>query len=77
MKIDTLNIKKMTKEKIAYDQFKKEGEEMKKKMHFLTFVILAVVLLAGGTISADALTDGAVSNAAKEAVASILKIKVD
>ena len=75
--IDTYNIKKMTKEKMAYDYYKKEEREMKKKFKVWSCVLIATGFLVGGTISADALTDGAISNAAKDAVASILKIKID
>lgn len=75
--IDTKKIKAMTKEKIAYDVYQKEGEVMKKKMKYLSFVILGVMVLLGGTITADALSEGAISNKAKEVVKNILNIKVN
>lgn len=70
---DTDNIKKMTKEKIAYLNYEREENMKKNKMKHIVVLTIAIGLFACGTITANALTDNSIVDTVKD----VLKLKVD
>ncbi len=71
--IDTDKIKNLTKEKIAYANFKKEEKMKKKKIaHTITFLFVLGFFICG-TITVNAITDNKVVEGVKEA----LKLKIN
>lgn len=70
---DASKIKEMTNTLVAYDLMRKDEEMRVLKFKHITYIAIAVVLLIGGTISVDAMTDNSISNAVKD----VLKIKVN
>ena len=72
-KFDASNIKEKTNYLVAYDLMKGRDELKRIKIKHFTYIFIAVLVLAGGTFSVDAMTDNMVSNTIKEA----LKINVN
>jgi len=73
LKIDTNKIKRMTKEKIAYNNYERK-EKMKKRkiIHIVTFVFI-IGFFIYGTISVNALTDNKIMDKVKE----VFNIKIN
>lgn len=72
-KFDASNIKEKTNYLVAYDLMKGRDELKRIKIKHFTYIFIAVLVLAGGTFSVDAMTDNSISNTIKEA----LKINVN
>lgn len=72
-KFDASNIKEKTNYLVAYDLMKGRDELKRIKIKQFTYIFIAVLVLAGGTFSVDAMTDNSISNTIKEA----LKINVN
>ena len=72
-KFDTSKIKNKTNNLVAYDLMKRSEEMKTIKLKHFTYVFIAVLVLAGGTFTVDAMTDNSISNAVKD----VLKIKVN
>ena len=71
--IDASKIKEKTNNLITYELMRRNEEMKKSKLKHITYIFIAVLVLAGGTFSVDAMTDNSISNAVKDA----LKIKVN
>ncbi len=72
-KVDTENILKKTNQLIGYENYKREEKIMKKKLRNMTFVLVAVVTLVGGTFTANAMTD----NSIVEGIKNAFKVQVN
>ncbi len=72
-RVDTENILNKTNQLIGYDNYKREERIMKKKLRNMIFMFVAVVILAGGTFTANAMTD----NSIVEGIKNALSIKVN
>lgn len=71
--IDASKIKKMTNNLVAYQVYERNEKMKKNKLKHFTYAFLAVVFLSAGTVSVDAMTDNAISNAIKD----VLKVRVN
>lgn len=74
-KIDTSNIKRLTKEKISYTIY--EREEKMKKQKLIRFVVVIAIfsVFIGGTFTVNALTDNKIVDTVTEKVKDVLKVK--
>ncbi len=74
-RIDTSNIKRLTKEKISYTIYERE-EQMKKQnlIRFAVFITIFSVFI-GGTFTVNALTDNKIVETVTEKVKDVLKVK--
>ncbi|MDE5539279.1 MAG: hypothetical protein K2J20_02190 [Bacilli bacterium] len=72
-KIDTGKIKEITNDLIGYELYKRKEIMKKNKLKHLGYAAIAVVVLAGGVVSVDALTDNSISNTIK----NTLSVKVN
>lgn len=76
-KIDTTNIKEMTKQKIAYSYYEREENMRKNKIRNLAIIAFIFSFFIGGTITVNALTDNKIADTVKETFKEVLKVKSD
>lgn len=74
-KIDTSNIKKLTKEKISYTIYEREEKMKKQKLIRFAIVIAIFSVFIGGTFTVNALTDNKIVDTVTEKVKDVLKVK--
>lgn len=70
--IDTQHIKRLTNQKIAFANYEREELNKMKKLKTTILTMGIVALLAGGTITVDALTDNSISNSVGNAIGEVL-----
>lgn len=73
IKTDTDKIKKMTYQKIGYENYEKEELKKMKKTKYAIYSIGIIVTLIGGTFTVDAMIDNAISNTVKD----FFTVKID
>ena len=74
-KIDTSNIKKLTKEKISYIIYEREEQMKKNKIARFAVIIAIFSIFIGGTFTVNALTDNKIVDTVAEKVKDALKVK--
>lgn len=74
-KIDTSNIKRLTKEKISYTIYEREEKMKKQKLIRFAIVIAIFSVFIGGTFTVNALTDNKIVDTVTEKVKDVLKVK--
>ena len=74
-KIDTSNIKRLTKEKISYTVYEREEKMKKQKLIRFAIVIAIFSVFIGGTFTVNALTDNKIVDTVTEKVKDVLKVK--
>lgn len=72
-KTDTDKIKKMTYQKIGFENYEKEEFRKMKKTKLAIYSLGIMAILLGGTFTVDAMTDNAISNTLKD----FLTVKID
>lgn len=77
VKIDTSNIKRLTKEKITFAIYEREEKMKKKKLAHLTIAIAVFSIIIGGTFTANALTDNKIADTITEKVKTVLRVKTN
>lgn len=76
-KIDTSNIKRLTKEKISYTIYEREEKMKKQKLIRFAIVIAIFSVFIGGTFTVNALTDNKIVDTVTEKVKDVLKVKLN
>lgn len=74
-KIDTSNIKRLTKEKISYTIYEREEKMKKQKLIRFAIVIAIFSVFIGGTFTVNALTDNKIVDTVTEKAKDVLKVK--
>lgn len=74
-KIDTSNIKRLTKEKISYTIYEREEKMKKQKLIRFAIVIAIFSVFIGGAFTVNALTDNKIVDTVTEKVKDVLKVK--
>lgn len=73
MKIDTDKIKKLTNQKIGYDNYEKEIQMKKNRLKNICCIFALLVVFSVGGYTVDAMSGNTISNNIKD----LLNIKVD